>query len=187
MILPPNPKRNLFYYLQVVYHLSRNRDRYADIVWKKLKAYHLGEKFKTGFFEADKMAETKFNLGDNRIVRFFYSIADNKFKCRSRVLETFDPELGTDLFVLATHFNNLMSRGKVIVYPEHQIVDVEFEIALELLILYPQELYLQTVRHFQLTENVYWAFLKLTEEGEEPAIIIADVFRKYGKSSSNNK
>jgi hypothetical protein len=80
-----------------------------------------------------------------------------------------------------------MPRGKVIVVPEHQIVDVEFEIALELLILYPQELYLQTVRHFQLTENVYWAFLKLTVEGEDPAIIIADVFRKYGKYTSTNK
>jgi hypothetical protein len=177
----------LFYYLEVFYNLCRDHKRFINIVWERLKKYHLDGNFNSGFYEADKRVESYFKMSENVVLRFFYEVAEGKLKCRGRVLETFDSELTTELFVLATHFNNLLRKGKIIVDPDNLYVDLLLETDLAMIIIYPGELYREIENHFKFTKDVHWAFSQLVEEGEEPAIIIADLLKKNGESPSTNE
>lgn len=175
------------YYLELFYNLFRDHKRFTDIIWERLKKYHLDGKFNSGFYEVEKRVESYFNVSENVVLRFFYEVAEGKLKYRGRVLETFDSELTTELFVLATHFNNLLRKGKVIVDPENLYVDYVLETDLAMVIIYPGELHRETENHFKFTKDVQWAFGQLVLEGEEPAIIIADLLKKHGESPSTNE
>jgi len=44
--------------------------------------------------------------------------------------------------------------------------------------LYSGELYDQLIRHQNISKDIYWAFEKLINENEAPAIIISDLINK---------
>jgi hypothetical protein len=45
-------------------------------------------------------------------------------------------------------------------------------------LLFNGEIYDQLICHYNASKDIYWAFQKLVEENEVPAIIIADLLRK---------
>jgi len=92
----------------------------------------------------------------------------------------FPIELTTEFFILAAHFNNLLNNGvvRVRVSTERRYVDYCDRRDILMPLLYIGELYGQLVRHYQTSKDVFWAFQKLVEENEAPAIIIADLLRK---------
>jgi len=82
------------------------------------------------------------------------------------------------LFILAAHFNNLLNNGTVKVNTEDLFVEYMVKRDVLIPLLYPEEIHHQIVRHHYTSNDIYWAFKKLVEENEAPAIIIADLFRK---------
>ena len=113
---------NILRYFKRLYLLSLNAEKQDQMAWKQLKRIHLDEGWKSGIYENDKQILAVFNIGNDNFTRFGYSIVNREYHCRVNVVEDYLPEMTTDLFVLAAHFNNLLNKGKVEIDVDDRIV-----------------------------------------------------------------
>lgn len=170
--------RKLWYYVRRVIRLAYSFERKEKLIWNKLKKLHQEKKWRHGIFENDKYIETIFEIAEGVPATFYYMLYDHAFHCRVKVLEELPPDLVTDVFVLASHFNNHLSDGKVVIRVNSGYV--EYKIKTELIIpaLYEDEILVEIEQHFNTAVDVFAAFQRLVAEQEAPAIIIADILRK---------
>ncbi len=166
------------FYLQRIYRLALSFKKQEELVWKELKKLHADADWKHGVYEKEKYIETIFELGKEQGGAFYYMIYDGSFHCRVKILENYSIELTTDLFILATHFNNLLNNGVVIVNVQSHYVEYHQKRDLLIPLLYTSETYEQLMRHYNTSKDIYAAFQRLIIEQEEPAIIIADLLRE---------
>lgn len=170
--------RRIKYYIRRVYRLSMDLEKHENFAWEDLKKLHSDLCWKTGVFEEDRYLETIFSLAENTPGYFHYWIRDEEFHCMVRVLEGYNPEMTTDVFVLASHFNNLLKHGTVAVNVEASTVSYRLKQNVLIPSLYTGEIYNQIIMHHSTSQDVYWAFNQLVVEGEEPALIIADLLAR---------
>ena len=128
--------------------------------------------------------ESFFQISDDKSFAFYYTIFENKFNCRVKVLDTFDEELTSDIFILATHFNNLLNNGNVLINVDNNYVEYVVKTDLLIPLLYKGEIENKITRHYKTTRNINKAFQRLINEQEVPAIIIADLLKE---TSEKNK
>ncbi len=165
------------YYLRRVYRLSLSHKCYEDMLWADLKKFHAEAAFNSGVFEKEKSIETHFEIAENKLEKFYYQVFDGCYHCRVKILHEFPTEYAIEVFVLASHFNNILSYGNVVINVKSNYVEYHYKRELLLPLLYNAELYNQLVMHFNTAKDVYWAFNRLIEEQEAPAIIMADLLR----------
>jgi hypothetical protein len=166
------------FYLQRIYRLALSFKKQEELVWKELKKLHADADLKHGVYEKDKCIKTIFELGKEQGCAFYYMIYDGSFHCRVKILEDYPVELTTDLFILAAHFNNLLNNGVVIVDVQSHYVEYYQKRDLLIPLLYTSETYVQLMRHYNASKDIYAAFQRLIIEQEAPAIIIADLLKK---------
>jgi len=166
------------FYLKRVYRLSLSGKKQQDVVWKDLIKLHKNAKWKSGVFENDKYVETIFKFASEKYGTFYYFVYEGFFHCKVKILESYPPDLTTEIFILSTHFNNILNEGVVIVNTKNS--DVEFYLKKDLLIplMYSGELYNQLIKHYDISKDIYAAYQRLIIEQEAPAIIIADLLRE---------
>ena len=181
-----NMKR-LLAYLRRVYRLSLNRSKQENLVWKDLIKLQAEADWKHGIYEKEKYIETIFSIAKNKGERYFYMVADGYFHCRVKVLDNYPIELATDLFILASHFNNLLNNGVVKVNTESLYVEYCQKIDILIPLLYKGVIYQQLIAHYNTSKDIHWAFHKLVEENEAPAIIIADLLKKIEEEEKQKK
>jgi len=167
----------LKFYLKRIYRLSVNFQKQEEIVWTDLKKLHADADWKSGIYEKEKYIETIFEISNGKAGTFYYMIYDECFHCRVKILEEFHPDLTTDLFILAAHFNNLLNNGVVIVNVNSQFVEYHQKRDILIPLLYSGEIHGQLNRHFNTSKDIYSAFQRLIIEQEAPAIIIADLLK----------
>ena len=112
---------------------------------------------------------------------------DECFHCSARILDKFSDELTTDLFILSAHFNNLLNNGVVTVNVDDQYVEYYQKRDSLVPLLYKGELLTQINRHYVTAIDIYLAFQWLVDEGEAPAIIIADLMRNKDKAEEEEE
>ena len=98
-------------------------------------------------------------------------------KCLKAIKE-FDQDLTTDIFILATHLNNLLNSGTVLINAEQNYVEYVLKTDLLIPLLYKGEIENKITRHYSTTININKAFQRLINEQEVPAIIIADLLKE---------
>jgi hypothetical protein len=165
------------FYLQRIYRLALSFKKQEELVWKELKKLHTDADWKHGVYEREKYIETIFEIGKEQGCTFYYIIYDGIFHCRVKILEEYPIELTTDLFILASHFNNLLNNGVVIVNVQSLYVEYHHKRDLLIPLLYTNEIYWQLMQHINTSKDIYAAFQRLIIEQEAPAIIIADLLR----------
>ena len=168
-------------YLKRIYRISISRNKHEKVVWNKLIKLHKKKSWSYGIYEIANYVETVFELMPNIQVAYYYMIYQGSFHCRVKVLQEYRPELATDLFILASHFNNLLNNGVVVVNPESRYVEYHVKSSILLHLLFPGEIESQILRHYYTSKDVYWAFAKLVNDNEVPAMIIADLMRTKSK------
>ncbi len=168
---------NIGYRLRRIYRIAFDRRNPEQVFWSDLKKYHAEANFNSGIFEKEKTIESIFGIGEDRSETYYHQVYDGNFHCRVKVLHSFAPELTTDIFILASHFNNLLNTGIVAVNVDSQYV--EYHVKRDILVpfLYNAEIHTQVNRHYYTSKDVYYAFTRLVKEQESPAIIIADLLR----------
>ena len=164
------------------YRLSLTNERQESLVWQDLKKLHVEAEWRSGVYEADKYLETVFSIADEIPGVYQYWITENELHCTVKVLDGFSPELTTDVFVLASHFNNHLKNGVVAVNVDAATVSYQLSQNILLPLLYKGEIYEQLISHFNLSKDVFWAFQRLVREEEEPAIIFADLMKKINQN-----
>ena len=165
------------FFFQRIYRVSLSYPRQEVLVWQDLKKLHLQADWRHGIFEREKTLETTFEINEGVDATFRYMIHGSFLHSRVRVLEDFPAEMATEFFILATHFNNLLQSGVVIV--DAHARNIEYSDKKELLVhlLYNGEIYNQITQHYNISTDLYSAFQRLLLEQESPAIIIADFLK----------
>ena len=169
--------KKVIYLLKQIYRLSLNQVKQEKMVWNDLKKHHEDQKYQSGVFEKDRYLESVFQISDKKSLLFFYGIFENKFDCRVKILKEFDQDLTTDIFILATHLNNLLNSGTVLINAEQNYVEYVLKTDLLIPLLYKGEIENKITRHYSTTRNINKAFQRLINEQEAPAIIIADLLK----------
>jgi hypothetical protein len=114
-------------------------------------------------------------------------VYENYFHCRVKVLEDFPEELTTDVFVLATHFNNLLNHGVVTVNVDDRFVAYHIKQHQLISLLHSAEMLQQMNLHQDTAFDIFKAFQRLVCEQEAPAIIIADLLKQHQKGEQRNE
>jgi hypothetical protein len=166
------------FYLQRIYRLALSFKKQEETVWRELKKLHADADWKHGVYEKEKYIETIFELGKEKGQAFYYMIYEGCFHCRVKILEDYPRELTTDIFILATHFNNLLTEGVVKVNVKNHYVEYHQKRDLLIPLLYTSETYDQLRQHYNTSKDIYAAYQRLIIEQEAPAIIIADLLKE---------
>lgn len=175
------------FYLRRIYRLALSYEKQEEVVWRDLKKLHADAEWKSGIYEKDKYIESIFEIGNEQAGVFHYIIYDSIFHCRVKIIDNYPLELTTDLFILATHFNNVLSNGVVVVNVNSHYVEYQQKRDLLIPLLYSGEIQGQITRHYNTTRDIYAAFQRLINENESPAIIIADLLKKNEKGEEKDE
>jgi len=179
--------RRVITFLRRIYRLSLNRSKQEALVLKDLEKLHTKAEWRFGLYKSEKYLETIFSLSENKLESFFYQVTDGYFHCRVKVLEDFPVELTTEIFILAAHFNNLLKNGVVKINTNNQYVEYTQKFDVFLPLLYKDLIYHLMMSHYDTSKDVYWAFQRLINENEAPAIIIADLLKKIEEEEQKDK
>ena len=139
----------------------RKPNKQEKFVWDELIQLHKVNSWRHGVYETEKYVESTFTLAENKDGFYRYLLHDKELHFDVNVTQAFPVEMTTDLFVLAAHFNNLLTFGKVIVDVNRNNVVFNFNNELKLYSVFPEKIELDLSRHYQISKDVYWAFQKL--------------------------
>ena len=87
--------------------MSVNYSKQGDLGWEDLKRLFARSNWKYGIYENEKYIEAVFEISNEKGQRFYYQINNGYYRCMVNVIEKFPVKLTSELFILATHFNNL--------------------------------------------------------------------------------
>lgn len=165
------------WWIRRIYRLSLKHSKMEALVWKDLKRLFVDLEWKHGVYESEKFIVSDFAMMDGGNGRFFYEIKNDFISYRAIVFEGFSTEKTSDFFILATHFNNLLTDGVVTIDVENKAVQYFSKKEIMIPLLYRGEIYRNLLSHYDVAQDIRWVSQKLVEENEAPAIIIADFLR----------
>jgi len=179
----------LIVYFRILYRflLKDIESKQENVVWKELKKFFAKFNWKYGIYEQDKCIEVWFYSQYDKSIRYRYGIYDKCFYSQANVWENFPIELTSDVFILAQHFNNLLSNGRMTVDIESRSVSYLLKDNILLPYLYKAIIEIRIDSHVNTAQEINWAFQKLVEENEAPAIIIADLLKKKSEEEKQSK
>ena len=167
----------------------RKPNKQEKFVWDELILLHKVNSWRHGVYETEKYVESTFTLAENKDGFYRYLLHDKELHFDVNVTQAFPVEMTTDLFVLASHFNNLLTFGKVVVNVQHRTVTFSYSNDISFYAVYPEKIEEHLSRHFYITRDVHWAFEKYLQEREEPAIIIGELLniqKNRGEKTEGN-
>jgi len=168
--------RNIPGKLKRMYRLTkRNR---SEIVWNELIKLHKIFKWHFGLYENDKYLETIFEDEDNVVLKFHYSVNNDRLSLSALVLPEFDVDCTNDVMILSSHFNNLLTDGVVKVNIELSYVEYVYSGDLFRYLLYPTEIYTDILMHYSMTEECSRAFRTMINTSEEPVFVFAEFVKR---------
>ena len=170
-----------------IHAMFRDDAQHQACVWDELTRLHRNRNWRFGVFESENYVESIFHISEDTDEFYRYLLYDQQLHFDVRVLHSFPQEITTDLFVLAAHFNNLLTFGKVIVDVNRNNVVFNFHNELKLYSVFPEKIELDLSHHYQISKDVYWAFQKFVSEREEPVIIISELLNIHKMRRENTE
>ena len=180
-----NNMKTITIFLTRIYRSVLPSSAHEEIVWKDLKNLFDKMQWRFGVFEKEKHIESSFEIDKDISSTFHYMIYNENHHCRTLVANKYPTHLTSNIFILASHFNNLLQTGRVKINVDDQYIEYHTKCDLLLPLLYPGELRSQITRHYGVSKDIYWAFQKLIFENEEPPIIIADLLKMKETEKKN--
>ncbi len=178
--------QNMKFKSKQVYRLFQIKKR-ADIVWKDLIELHKREKFHFGQYDSDKHIVSTFTADEsNTPIDFHYFVSENSLDLRVSIVKDFDIDKTTDLLILASHFNGLLTFGMVKVNLKSNYVEFYYSSHLLTYLLYPELIHEDIVQHYRITLDCFWAFNQLIESGDDPVFIFSELLNKIDNKNKEN-
>ena len=156
------------------------------ILWSDLKKYFehaskAGANYKYGIFESEKYITTYYTIDKaNNTRQYRYLLESENYRLVSLVFisEGYDEAKTTDVFILASHLNNILGEG--IVRVNLDICTILFEHRINELVpfLFPGEIHTQVVRHYNHSLDIIWAFDQLLLHNQDPVFIAAELLKR---------
>jgi hypothetical protein len=159
---------------QRLYRILLPPKKRQEKVWSDLIKLCRNSNWRVGIFESEHYVEIEFQIADGEVEKYLYFVGVSSLTCRARVAVDIDEERMTDVFILAQHFNNLLNYGDVVVNVSSRFVEYTFMRDILIPYLYSGDIYDQLLLHHNTSKDLYASFQRLSMEGVEPALIIAD-------------
>lgn len=156
-----------------------------ECVWNELIKLHKESNWRFGIYESENYVETTFTISEETPTSYRYLLYEQNLHFDVRVIDSFPTESTTDLFVLASHFNNLLMFGKVVVDVNRCNVLFSYQNEVSFYSVFPEKIDQHISRHFHISRDVYWAFQRYLTEREEPVIIIGELLNMQRMRQEN--
>jgi hypothetical protein len=179
------------FFLKIKYTLIRiyrilNVKKRSEFVWNDLIKYNLEQGWRFGQFEIEKRIENTFNVDENNLITFNYTVTSNKLEYSAVLLKSFDEERTNDILVLASHFNGLLNFGLVKVNIKYNYVAFVYAGDLITYMLYPREIENDCYDHYDLTKDCVWSFNRLMETGEDPVFVFSELLQRNDEKNKDD-
>lgn len=168
----------LFKFFKQCYRLQLSQTKKELAVWKDIKKFFNSTGFNVGVHEKKKYVELHFRTEEKATLSFYVQTNDEFLNYNATIISPYPQGITEDLFILSAHFNNLFRYGTVIVDVNAKEVEYVVKIDLHNILLNPEKIELFFQMHYNSSEDVLHAFNRLIQEGEAPAIIIADLLKE---------
>jgi len=155
-------------------------------LWSDLKKYFehankTGANYQYGIFESEKYITTHYSIdkaNNTRQYRYVLELENYRLVSLVFISEGYDEAKTTDVFILASHLNNILREGIVRVNPD--ICTILFEHRINELVpfLFPGEIHTQVVRHYNHSLDIIWAFDQLLLHNQDPVFIAAELLKR---------
>lgn len=146
-------------------------------LWEKLKAFLEFKKYRFGAFEREKTCEVQLEILENYFKKYYYSIDENELHLRVQIVEEYPIEQATDIFVLASHLNNILRVGKVTINVKYNYVEYHVSKNSLLFLLEEKELVALISSHYSVSQTLFFAYYQLINQGIPPVEIISEIIK----------
>ena len=146
-------------------------------LWEKLKAFLEFKKYRFGAFEREKTCEVQLEIIESYFKTYYYSIDENELHLRVQLVEEYPLEQATDIFVLASHLNNILRVGKVKINVKYNYVEYHISKNNLLFLLDEKELVAFISSHYSVSQTLFFAYYQLINQGIPPVEIISDLLK----------
>jgi hypothetical protein len=146
-------------------------------LWEKLKAFLEFKKYRFGAFEREKTCEVQLEIIESYFKTYYYSIDENELHLRVQLLEEYPVEQATDIFVLASHLNNILRVGKVKINVKYNYVEYHISKNNLLFLLEEKELVAFISSHYSVSQTLFFAYYQLINQGIPPVEIISEIMK----------
>lgn len=161
--------------LQRSYRASLSPERQEEQVWEELKAHCVEIDLDYGIHERRQTVSLNLSHKDGSLLSIYHCVSGTEVSSRSIVFYTYPEELTTDIFILTTHLNNVTKGGKITVNPKTRHIEYICQ-ADSWRFLNRNTHFAFYIKEYMLTvETIIWAYNQLIKQGQEPALIIADM------------
>lgn len=164
--------------------IMRDEAKQKEHVWNELIRIHQVHNFHFGIYEAEKYIDATFAISEKETAQYRYQIFEEELNFTVCVLFSYPIEITTDLFVLASHFNNRLNFGKVVIDVENQNVIFTYRNDLAYYALFKEKIHFHLKRHFHISKDIHEAFVKCVLEREEPAVIFGELMKKLNQENN---
>lgn len=157
------------------YRVNLNQEKRKKLLWKDLIKLHKNENWNYTIHDNTWCMESLIQNNKNQINRYFYSIYKDKFYSQVKVIYDFPEDLTTNLFILATHINNILNEGIIHINIENKYIEYSKSENIIVPLIHQQALKNQIILHYSASQKIQWAFEELINRNEEPVLIFAEL------------
>ena len=156
--------------------LFSSEEKQLRMFWKMLKAHMTRAQYKFGAYETEKTLRARFQTEGDYTTEIDYYLDKNRIYLNCEFTGYDDEADVGNIFILAQHFNNVIRHdGIVHVDTRTQTCSLHFDVDFRPYLFRQADLDDLIGRHFVILMDVQNSFYRLLVEGEEPAIIFADL------------
>jgi hypothetical protein len=158
------------------YRLMLSDKGQQNCIWSDVKKFYKKNNWKYSIIEQPDVhvVQVVFQVEDKVFIEFETILNDNDLTVRTLLPWNYDEDMASDVFIMATHLNNLFRYTKINVLPESREVGIQVT-AFQAMALVNTS----TAQHllnmvYETAEDVNWAYHRLLETREAPALIFAE-------------
>lgn len=176
------------HYFLRVYRLLIHPSKRKTIVWEDLKNTYSALNWDHTVNEDKKGIEAGLIFKDKYQGIFIYQFEDNQILYRGLIFEEFPDDMISDLFILATHLNNVLTIGMVTINMRDHFVEFVLKEPIVKPFLFPEDIDSTIVEHLRIMDDIIFPFFyRLIYEKESPEIIIDEALRNSRSISEKEK
>jgi hypothetical protein len=177
---------NVFKFFKGLQAFLSSEERQTRLFWYMLKNHLTESELVFGTYEREKTLQVDLEVAENTTLKFEYIVHRSRFFLVCRFLKYEAPEDASEIFILAQHMNNLIGHdGTLRIETDDQICSLVFNVDFRPILFGYSGIRELILRHHSITVDARNAFLRLMLEGEEPAIIIADLMREESENEDD--
>jgi hypothetical protein len=167
-------KQKIIDFFRNTYRFSLSKKGQINCVWSDIKKFYKENEWKYSITERDDLlvVQAVFRIDDHLFLQVDTIIHDNFVTLRSTIPLKYDDELAEDVFILATHLNNLYRHTKVCTYTDSNEIDVGINIDYKVLLLEPSMNFYLLKLIYDTADDVHWVYNRLLQTREAPALIL---------------